>query len=465
MAALQIDPAKLAEDRSLVDQAAARLYVETTGLLGRQLVYHQQPASESAWRLETFERDTQFQRPAYSVRVSLARPLYWQEVNRALIFTALLIGIGVTLLMVALVRSKEIQARELRQRNEVIERKVEEQTYELAEARDQALEASRVKSEFLASMSHEIRTPLNAIIGMSELLSETKLTSEQQKYINVFRNAGEALLSLVNDILDLSKIEARQLVLEEIPFDLEELLEEATDIYALKAADKGIELNFRIDPDVHLARIGDPSRLRQIVLNLISNALKFTEQGQIHMHVANSRNGKEQLKFSVEDTGIGIPPEKCDAIFASFTQVDSSTTRRYGGTGLGLTICRRLVELMGGKIWVESIEGQGSTFAFTVRLPETERAERKRPAPVIDLSGRHILIVDDNATNRLILRTALAHTGAAISELADGQSALSELTGHPQRYDLILLDRHMPEKMVSRLSPPCSRQGTGSIRY
>ncbi len=445
LAALQIDPAGLVAEESLAS-GAARVYVETTGLLGRQLIYQQQSQQQAGWQLNTFERENRLQRPAYSVRLNMTRPLYWQDVNRALLLIALLIGVGVTLLMLALVRSKEMQARELRQRNEVIERKVEEQTQELAEARDQALEASRVKSDFLASMSHEIRTPLNAIIGMSELLSETQLTREQQKYIGIFRNAGEALQSLVNDILDLSKIEAQQLVLEQIPFNLEELLEEAIDIYALKAAEKGVELNFRVEPDVHVARIGDPSRLRQIILNLISNALKFTQQGQIHVHVGNSRNGTEQLKFSVEDTGIGIPETKKKAIFASFTQVDSSTTRQYGGTGLGLTICRRLVELMDGEIGVESAEGEGSTFAFTAHLPATEQAERKRPAPVIDLNGRRILIVDDNDTNRLILRSALAQTGAVISELADGQSALEALTAQPDHYDLVLLDRHMPGK-------------------
>lgn len=404
-----------------------------------------QPGSLSVTSL-TQEGVTQF--PMYSVRLQMGKNVMWNEIEMDGIFIALIIGFGVTLLLVALVHAKDQQARELSERNIVIERKVEEQTKELALARDQALDASRIKSEFLASMSHEIRTPLNAIIGMSDLLSETTLTREQKKYIDVFRKAGDTLLALVNDILDLSKIEAHQLVLEYISFDLIEVIEESVEIYALKASEKGVELLTQIDADIKAIRKGDPSRLRQIILNLISNALKFTDHGEIVVSVEKDRESGDDnfLRFSVSDTGIGIPKKKLEAIFASFTQVDSSTTRKYGGTGLGLTISRSLTQMMDGRIWVESEEGQGSTFYFVIKL-DVAKSQDAMPRRIMDLQGKRVLVVDDNTTNRMILNNQLSTCGALVEESENGKVALEVITRmaqEKQKFDVILVDCRMP---------------------
>ena len=387
------------------------LYTESEGVAGRRLVYARTPETPRRGAVvEPLTEDTSIRLDRYSVRLLTGKDLLWSELHKGLVFVALFLGVGVTLLLVALARAKELQARELEARNRVIEEQVKQQTRDLAEARDQALEASRVKSDFLASMSHEIRTPLNAIIGMAELLSESKLTREQGEYVGVFKNAGEALLSLVNDILDLSKIEAGQLSLDAIDFNLVEIVEQAVDIYALKADAKGIELVSNIGKDVPLVGRGDPGRLRQIILNLIGNAIKFTEEGQIMTCVGtkDATAGGLSLHFEVRDSGIGIPASKLDAIFSSFTQVDSSTTRKYGGTGLGLTISKRLVEMMGGRIWVESAEGEGSVFQFDVTLQQGERSVTSPGALNPAISS--VLVVEDNV-----------HTGAMLCDLFSAQ--------------------------------------------
>jgi len=424
------------------------IFNDTASLTGRQLLYSKQSTiPDTGWNVEPMSDDSLMPFTNYSIKLSVSRDIHWQEVDKSGVFIALLIGLGGTLLLVALVRTKDQQTRQLQERNLIIERQVEEQTRELAETRDQALAASRTKSEFLASMSHEIRTPLNAIIGMSELLNETTLTDEQKKYIDVFRKAGDTLLALVNDILDLSKIEARQLVLEKIIFNLVEMVEEVVEIYAHKAAEKGIELLSEIDPGVNPARIGDPTRLRQIILNLISNSLKFTERGEIVVRVITDQGsgGEEKLHFSVRDTGIGIPRSKLEAIFESFTQVDSSTTRKYGGTGLGLTISRSLTNMMNGNIWVDSEEGKGSTFHFTVKL---EVARKALPVTRLEaMAGKRILVVDDNATNRLIVNKHLTSQGAQIVEAEGADDALAKInTAAPAAYDMILVDCQMPGK-------------------
>jgi len=320
---------------------------------------------------------------------------------------------------------------------------------ELQKAKGVAEAANRAKSEFLANMSHEIRTPMNAIIGMADLLSETPLTKEQEEYVRVFRRASDNLLALVNDILDLSKVEAGGLTLEHVEFDLVELIEKTSEMVAKVAHDKGLELACQVMADVPRDLVGDPHRLRQILLNLMGNALKFTMAGEVVMRVQNDPDARQPgaLLFSVSDTGIGVPGDKLGIIFESFTQADSSTTRQYGGTGLGLAISKRLVELMGGRIWATSTVGQGSTFSFTAKFRVQEEPKVRTLAPPAELQGVKVLVVDDSATNRLVLKGILTAWGMQVVEAPNGVDGLAELmraheSGDP--YRLVLLDCRMP---------------------
>jgi PAS domain S-box-containing protein len=320
---------------------------------------------------------------------------------------------------------------------------------ELREAKANAEGASRTKSDFLASMSHEIRTPMNAILGIADLLAKTALSEEQNKYVQIFRRAGDNLLHIINDILDLSKVEASQLEIERTGFSLSDLLEKVTEMVAVRAHEKGLLLICEAAPKVPNGLVGDPTLLCQVLLNLIGNAIKFTESGEVAIRVTSDAASSNlgALRFTISDTGIGIPGEKLAAVFERFTQADSSTTRRYGGSGLGLTISKRLVELMGGRIWVESEVGKGSVFTFTVPLEIWDEDGRQAVLQAVSdselpLPPLNILLVEDSEDNRTITLAYLQDTPYRV-EIAENGAIACEMfaAGH---FDLVLMDRQMP---------------------